>query len=449
MVSITHALRQVKDDLAKVLSREVIESVCTDLGHCWRFRQLDPVTTIYLFLMQILHGNVSCAHLPHLSNERFTASAYCQARMRLPLDVIKALTQRVGSLMKGLAGETLKWRGHRIFHVDGTGFSMPDTLALQKRFGQPGGQIEGCGFPVAHLAVLCHAASGMIADVVASPLRTHDMASAGKLHPKMSPGDVLVADRGLCSYAHLALILLGKLHAVFRVHQRQIVDFRAGRLACRQAPKGRRKGRPTSFFVRKLGRYDQLVQWTKPKTLPAWTSAEQFASLPETILLRELRYDVQRRGFRTRTVTLVTTLIDADAYPLKELADLYHQRWQIEVNFRHLKQTMGMDVLRCKTVDGVLKELWMFVLAYNLVRMVIIKAAHRQKVPINRISFIDAMRWLCYARPGQPVRELVTNPYRPYRIEPRVIKRRPKQYRVMQQLRQDYRKTQKKQKVAA
>jgi len=449
MVSITHALRQVKDDLAGALSRRVIEGICSNQGHRWRCRQLDPVSTIYLFLAQILNGNVACGSLPHLANQRFTASAYCQARMRLPVDVLKALVHRVGSTMRGLADQTASWHGHRIFHIDGTGFSMPDTPALQRQFGQPSGQRTGCGFPVAHMLALCDAASGMILDAIVSPWRTHDMSGSARLHPRLRPNDVLVGDRAFCSYAHFALILLNELHAVFRVHQRQIVDFRPHRRARQQVPKDQRKGKPTSVFVRRLARHDQIVQWVKPEAAPAWMSAEAFASLPETILVRELRYHVRQRGFRTRAVTLATTLLDADVYSVKELADVYHQRWQIEVNFRHLKQTMGMDVLRCKTVDGVMKELWMFVLAYNLVCMVMLKAARRQQVPPNRISFTDALRWLCHARWGQPMRELQVNPHRPHRIEPRVVKRRPKQYKLMKQPRDKLRKLLKKQRVTA
>ena len=447
MTSINHGLRIIKADLGGQLNANRIRQAFAVVGYRWRDRLLDPVTTIHLFLLQILHGNVACAALPHLANERFTASAYCQARARLPLSAMRTLVTRTTAAMKNKVDSVQRWRGHRIFHVDGTSFSMPDTPALQDHFGQPGGQRKGCGFPVAHLLALCHAGSGMVLDAVVSPWRTHDMSGTPRLHPQLRPEDVLVADRAFCSYVHLALILLGQTHCVFRAHQRLIVNFRQGRRDRRQMPKNQRKGKPTSIFVRRLGAYDQVVRHVKPTQRPTWMSAEQFASLPETILVRELRYNAPRRGFRTQAVTLITTLLDSATYPKSELADVYHQRWQIEINFRHLKQTMGMEILHCKTVDGVLKELWMFVLAYNLVCMAIVKAACRQGVPPERISFVDALRWLRHAQSSQPTCELVTNPLRQNRIEPRVVKRRPKQYKLMQQPRDKLRKTLEKKRV--
>src|SRR5207248_11469722 len=156
-----------------------------------------------------------------------------------------------------------------------------------------------------------------------------------------------------------------------------------------------------------------------------------FATLPSTLTLRELRFTIRQRGRRTRVVTLVTTLLDPQRYPAPALAELYEQRWQIETNLRHLKTTMKMEVLHCHTVEGVLKELAMFALAYNLVRLVMLEAARRQQVPLERISFIDALRWLRDANPETLLSPLVVNPVRPNRLEPRVIKRRLKEYNLM------------------
>jgi hypothetical protein len=447
--SIPHVLRRIKEDWPQVLTPRRIEDACRAAGHTWRHRALPPARTVYLFMLQILHGNIACSALRHLSGEAVSASAYCQARARLPLAAIQALAAKViHGLVASSEGEGL-WHSHRVIHVDGSGFSMPDTEALQAHFGQPGNQKKGCGFPVAHWCAIVHAGTGMLIDLMASPLRTHDMSSGVKLHAKMRPNDILVGDRAFCSYAHLALILQGRMHAVLRVHQRQIVDFRPGRLARQQVPKNRRKGKPTSLFVRKLSQYDQWVRWVKPPTPPGWMSAEQFALLPDTILMRELRYAIRRRGFRTRTVTLATTLLDADVYPKDELAEVYQQRWQIEVNFRHLKQTMGMDVLRCRTVDGVMKELWMFALVYNLVRATMVNAARQQGVPPDRISFVDALRWLRYLRPHHSLYAFIVNPQRQGRAEPRVRKRRPKEFPVMKKPRSEWRKLLAKQQVAA
>jgi hypothetical protein len=178
-------------------------------------------------------------------------------------------------------------------------------------------------------------------------------------------------------------------------------------------------------------------------------SVEAYAALPDSIRVRELRYSIRQRGQRTQQVTLVTTLLDAYAYPAGELANLYSNRWQVETNLRHLKQTMGMDELHCKTVAGVSKELHMFALAYNLVRIVILEAAERQRVAAERISFIDALRWLRSAGPGTDLATLLVNPSRPNRIEPRVLKRRLKKFLVMKKPRDILRKAVLRKKIAA
>ena len=158
---------------------------------------------------------------------------------------------------------------------------------------------------------------------------------------------------------------------------------------------------------------------------------EQYESLPAEIEVRELRYQVNRKGFRVKQVTLLTTLLDAEIFTLDELADLYRRRWEIETNFGHIKTTMKMDVLKCKTVDGVMRELHVFAILYNLIRQVMISAAKKQKVEVNQISFIDALRWLQLAKEGDELPKLVVLPNRPHRYEPRVRKRRPKNYKLM------------------
>jgi hypothetical protein len=300
---------------------------------------------------------------------------------------------------------------------------------LQKEFGQPGGQKPGCGFPVMHLLAMFHAATGLLLRVVAAPLRTHDMSQVGRLHPDLAAGDVLVGDRAFCSFAHLAVLAKRLVFGVFRVHQRQIVDFRPHRRpASSRSRQRRQRRRPTSRWLKRLGRHDQLVEYVKPKVRPVWMSAEAYAALPEAITVRELRYTIAVPGRRTRVITLATTLLDETRYPAAEVAALYGQRWQIETNFRHLKQTLRMDALHCKTVAGVNKELVMYAVIYNLVRLVMREASRRQNVPVERLSFIDAVRWLAEAVYGPVELKLRLVPDRPGRIEPRAVKRRPKEY---------------------
>ena len=181
----------------------------------------------------------------------------------------------------------------------------------------------------------------------------------------------------------------------------------------------------------RLVRFDQVVEYTKPQQRPEWMDAAAYAALPETIPVRELRFHTKTPGFRTRVITLVTTLLDAQAYCVQELAALYRQRWDIETNFGHLKTTMHLDVLRCKTVEGVLKELAVYALVYNLARLVMLAAADEQKVALTQISFVDALRWLAEACDRTPSVRLHINPERKNRIEPRVRKQRPKEYPLM------------------
>ncbi len=255
MVTILPALRQVREDLAELLNRTAVEQVCRDLDYAWRDRRLDPYTTLHLFLLQVLNQNTAMTHLPHLAGERFTASAYCQARQRLPVEFFRRL---VDSFRRSLdaSDRVARWRGHRVLLEDGSGFSMPDTAELQAHFGQPGNQKPGCGFPVAHVLALMDAEAGFLQDVIVAPLRTQDFALAAGLHPRLGAGDILVGDRGFCSYAHLALCLQANLHAVFRVHQKQIVDFHPHR-PCAADILG--TGIPRSRWVRRLGPCDQVV----------------------------------------------------------------------------------------------------------------------------------------------------------------------------------------------
>ena len=424
-------LRRLRQDVAQRLEPESIRSACHQAGHTWRRCILDPVAIIHWFVIQVLHGNTSLEHVALLGGATFTGAAYCLARSHLPLAVFQSvLVNLIRSLIPDTHAEGL-WRGHRTFLVDGSAFSMPDTPELQERFGQPGAQKPGCGFPVAKILALFHAGTGTLVKVMVTPLRSHEMASVTGIHPALGSDDLLVGDRGFCSFAHLSILARDGVHAVFRMHQRQIVDFTANRPHAPSDRKGVAKGLPRSRWLRGLGPLDQVVEWIKPESRPEWMTAEQYEALPETLTVRELRYQVGQPGFRTREVTLVTTLIDAAAYPLEALAELYGTRWRVELNLRHLKTTMKMDVLKCKTVEGVLKELTVYAIVYNLVRVVMLEAARRQGVDVERISLIAALRWLGQARPGEELPDLVVNPERPGRFEPRVRKRRPKQYPLM------------------
>jgi hypothetical protein len=433
-------LKRLRQDVARHLDPESIRAACRESGHTWRHCVLNPVAIVHWFVIQVLLGNTSLEHVARLGGGLFTGAAYCLARAVLPLAVFQIVLHRVvKALIPDTQAEGL-WRGHRTFLVDGSAFSMPDTPQLQKQFGQPGAQTPGCGFPVAKILALFHTGTGVLLKVMVTPLRSHEMASVGGIHPALEPDDVRVGDRGFCSFTHLAILVQGGIHAVFRMHQRQIVDFTPNRPHALPEAKKTAKGLPRSRWLRSLGVLDQVVEWFKPAGRPEWMTAQQYEALSETLTVRELRYEVGRPGFRTRTVTLVTTLLDAEVYPLEALAKLYGVRWRVELNLRHLKTTMKMDVLKCKTVEGVLKELTVYAIVYNLVRVVMVEAARRQGVDVEQISFVDALRWLAQAKPGEELPELVVNPERPGRYEPRVRKRRPKPYPLMKKPRSVLRK---------
>lgn len=430
--SLAEVLSNFKGNWTRVLEASEIEGVCREVGLCWRDRILNPVQTVQLFALQILHGNTALNHVRFFTPRGFTASAYCQARSRIPLAAFEKLLNKMGA-RSNRGADT--WHGRRVYLTDGSNFSMADTPELRRYFGQPRGQKEGCGFPVAHFIALFHVGTGMIRRVLSGPLFSHDLSQFVKLHGALKRKDVIVGDRAFCSYAHVALLMRRGVDAVFRCHQCQIVSFRRRRPF---SPK--KKGMPRSRWEKRLGIHDQLVTWLKPSSLPLWMTANQYRLLPATLLLRELAYEVRKRGFRTHKVVLLTTLLDPSEFPKEVLAELYRRRWSIETNFNHLKTTMGMNILNCRTVDGVLKEFCMFCIVYNLVRTVMLNSAAQEACPPERVSFIDALRWLLCACSRQMHHRLLMVPWRPDRSEPRAVKRRPKQYPHLTKPRKLYRK---------
>lgn len=240
--NIPQIVGEFKADVAKALSANTIVKICRDLEYSWRDRVLDPVTTVHVFLLQILHGNIACTAMSRLAGVSFTAGAYCAARARLPLALFEILLKGLCAALGSKTQDVGLWLGHRTWSLDGSSFSMPDTEELQAHFGQPSGQTKGCGFPVAHMLALFHSGTGLLLRIVASPLRTHDMRHTPVMHPEMSEGDILLADRGFASFGHLALLFLRKIHAIFRCHQNQIANFRIGRKHTTQRKP--RKGMP-------------------------------------------------------------------------------------------------------------------------------------------------------------------------------------------------------------
>lgn len=339
------------------------EERCRDAGHLWRDRVFPPLVTLRLFLLQILHGNTAISHLRQLSGLCFSPSSYCDARLRLPLESLQALLQKLVDTAEPRA-RPIHGRGGRIYLVDGSSFSMPDTPALRERFGMPTGQKIGVGYPMCTIMGMLDLASGLFTKMLAWPMFTHDQRSVIGLHESLQKGDVLVGDRAFCSFCHFALLNARGVFGCLRLHQR----------------------RPTD----RLG----LVRWTRPATCPKWMPAEQFATMPAFVDVRVIKHQIAQPGYRTQVVYLATTLTEEMGWNDDQIIDLYARRWDIETCFGYLKTTMKMNVLKSRTVDGVLKELCVYLIVYNLVRLLMLRHATEHGVDVRRVSFIDALRHL-------------------------------------------------------
>lgn len=392
--------RLKRDPIADLPIAAHVDQVLQAEGVTWRERLLPPLVTLRLFLIQILHGNCPIPALRQLSGLGFAVSSYAEARARLPLQLLDSLLQWVNEQGQQALADVPRL-ARRIFVADGSTYSMPDTPELAAHFDLAPGTKPGVGYPMGKLLGLLDLATGMFVSLLALPLFAADMRGVVGLHPMLQAGDILLADRAFCSYVHLAMLQMQGVFACVHLHQRR-KDQTAGR-----------------------------QRWRKPKPAqcPDWMDRARYALLPQFIDVRIVRYTVEHRGFRTRHVLVATTLLDEVLWPDHKIAELYGHRWNIETCFGHLKTTMKMNVLRCKTLAGVMKELAVYLAVYNLVRLAMLKAAARQNVDVWRISFVDAMRWLAARVIGlSGVDKLIVNPQRPGRCQLRVIRRRPKPY---------------------
>jgi hypothetical protein len=358
--------------------------------------------------------------LPLLSQD---TSGYCKARQRLSDGLLPRLARGVAQAMTDRVAPEHLWCGRRVLAADGSSFSMPDTARNQARFPQPCRQKPGCGFPVGvFVAVVC-LATGSVVDAFVGGGKMHDLAMFYYVRSCFARGDIFLADRGFSAYAEMALFFDRGVDSVVRLHQRRQTDFRRGRV---------------------LGAGDHIVSWPRPKRCPKGLRPEDFERLPSSLLVREIRYQVTVKGFRSRQVVLATTLLDAEKYSTEALADLYFQRWEIEVDFRHLKTTMQMDVLRGHSPEVVEKEFWAHVLAYNLLRSLMWDAGQGYGEIPTKLSLKGAIQHLLphwppfrrkqFAEEFEDLLALIAAewlPIRPGRVEPRVRKRRPKQYTLM------------------
>ena len=429
------------------LSHNDIVSAAAAGDYRWRERIWNPALTFWTFLVQVLHPGSSCreavaqvlAEQAGSSPRRISpdASAYCQARQRVPLSVFVAAVHKVSRGLQEKARQEFFWHGRQVRVVDGSSCSMPDTPELQEAFGQPTGQKAGCGFPVARLVVLFCWATGAVLDAAIGAYRSSEVILVSALWGHLRRGDIVLADRFYCTYVVLADLLTRGCDAVFRLHggRSRTLDFRKGR---------------------RLGHEDREMTWDRPTTCPRGLSDSQWMSLPEHLTIRVLRFCTEVPGFRSRNIVVATTLLDPQAYSQQEIAALYGDRWTVELRLRDIKTTMQMDVLRGKSSDIVRKEILMHLLAYNLIRALMWQAAEKHGRPLHRISFAGTVEhlnalapylWLYagtrhYAALHALLLQWIARdrlPSRPGRIEPRAVKRRPKEYDLLNKPRQQLR----------
>lgn len=395
-----------------------------------RNRIFTPESTFFLFIWQILSMS-SCVETVQRTLLRLSlagsrkasssSSAYCQARSRLPGEQFERIFSGTACALEAKVDNRHLWHGRRVKIIDGTSVSMPDTPENQAEYPQPAGQKPGCGFPMMRILAVFSLASGALLSYVQGPLRDGESTMLKKIIPTFAEGDIMLADRGFCSFAAIAELMEMSVDALVRMKEKVIKNY---------------------VIVRKLDKDDFIIKWVRPLSL------RKERHLPEELYLRMIKYNLSCPGFRTESVTVLTTLTDHISFPGGAFAELYRRRWQVEINLRHLKTSLGMDVLKCLAPDMIKKELAMHFIAYNLIRDLMFQAASAHSIPLKSISFKYSMtiikQWSPYifqCASGSQTKELIeamllyiaksTIPFRPFRREPRALKRRPKAYQLM------------------
>jgi DDE family transposase len=417
-----------------VLSEGTVTHALKALNVDWLDRIYSPLVTLWVFLGQVLSQDHSCrsavarliAHRVSGGQRPCSAEtgAYCQARKRLPEEFFAAVARKTGQALDEDAHDHWLWKRRRVLAYDGSTVSMPDTVENQQAYPQPPQQEPGLGFRIAAFFSL---SCGAVLDlaICSNAGKGHsELGMLRRLWDLLRPGDIMLADRYMCAWHEIHLLKQRGIDSVTRLHHCRRADFRCGK---------------------RLGKGDHMVYWPRPyiRSL-SWLAQRQ---LPEFLTVRETRVLVRQLGFRSRKLIIVTTLLDAEEVTASDLAELYRARWNAELDLRSLKQTMQMDILRCKTPELVRKEIWTHILAYNLIRTIIAQAAAKHSVEPRTISFKGAIQILEAFQPliaaqgdcastrrrslyDQLLDAVVTHRVadRPDRFEPRHRKRRQKKY---------------------
>lgn len=424
------------------LSPQSVRSACEQLQHEFRDRIFSPAITLWVFLSQVLSADHSCREaVAKLNFWRLTrglrpcspdTGSYCEARQRLPEALFRELVQSTGKELSEKGEAAWHWFGRVVKVVDGATITMADTRENQQAYPQARTQVPGVGLPIARIVVVFSLAVGVVIDAAIGPYKGKQTGENNLFRSLVGcflPGEIALADSYYASFWDFALLLERKVDLVARAHHKRKIDFRSGL---------------------KLGHYDQVIRYFKPTQRPAWLDHGTYERLPELIQIRHVRYSVEQPGFRTRIVTLATTLLDANLYSADELANLYRRRWQAELHLRSLKTHLQMEHLRAKKPGMVRKEFYTHLLAYNLIRGIMLEAAVAAGVTPHQLSFkgtvqsLGACLGIIVADATNATRHYAALLWmiaahrvadRPDRIEPRLIKRRPKPHKLLQESR--------------
>ena len=369
---------------SQLLTPERVQRALDALGVKFRKRVYTPIVTLWTFLSQALAADHSCLDAvarvlawrlsQGLAPCSTDTTSYCTARQRLPVELLQTLVRDSGRELEGTAERAWLWKERHVKSVDGTTVTMPDTPENQAAFPQSRNQAPGVGFPIARVLTIFSLAVGAVLDVALAPMRgkkTGETTLFRTLDQALNPGDIVLGDRLFAGYRDVARLRQRNVDGVFRQHASRETDFRRGRW---------------------LTLYDHIVVWKRPRFHPDRFTRAEWETLPAETEVREIRYLVAQPGFRPTEITLVTTLLDPVKYPKEELAALFRQRWNAEVDFGSLKSSLQMDHLRCKTPEMVEKEIWTHCLAYNLIRQTMAEAARAENVLPREISFMATVQ---------------------------------------------------------
>lgn len=447
----THQISLLKQRFAQIngnpfsdiLSSDKLKTLVEKEVEEFRERIFSPMVTISTFVRQVLEPDQSCRNaVAKLRAERGVESeetcslhtgSYCKARKRLSESLFHELVCETGQSLEKEAKTSWRWKGRVVKLVDGSTLSMPDTPENQEAYPQPESQKKGVGFPIARIVGIISLSCGSVIDLAIGPYQgkaTGEHALLRQLVYSVSAGDILLADRYYCSYWLIALLLAKGVDVLFQQHASRKSDFRSGK---------------------KLGVKDHWVIWEKPKQKPEWMDQETWLNIPESLTLREVKSEGK---------VLVTSLLNPKEVSRKELAELYTKRWLVEVDLKAIKDTMQMGILRCKTPEMVRKEIWVHLLAYNLIRTVMAQAAYHADLHPRNISFkatlqsLNALHDILLIATDDQIQKLLELLWsgvasqrvgnRPGRSEPRAVKRRPKPYPRLKKPRNEARKELKK-----